>query len=310
MNAILRFALRVAVSVAALAYVISHARLHDIWQVLANTAVIYVLIAMVIDQLTNFISSKAWHSLASSLGLKATFTRLLHLFYVGKFFNVFLPTTIGGDVVRALHLTKDSKKGAKAVASIMMSRLVGLAAMVTIFVIGIMLRPDIVESRVLLAVAVVLLAFTLFTLILFSKVIIHLFEPLLRRLTYLKLNHRILKLHEAIRAYRHHHGALAKAYVFMGLFHLLSIVCYYLLAVALGLEISFTYFLIIVPLVNILTALPISLNGVGHREGGFFYFLTQGGVPPSAAIALPLLSYIFTLDSAIIGAIAYTAKRK
>jgi hypothetical protein len=81
------------------------------------------------------------------------------------------------------------------------------------------------------------------------------------------------------------------------------------LAKAVGLEIPWSYGFILYPLVGIFSALPISFNGIGLREGGYLFLLTQIGVSSEKAIAVGLLWFLVIVLDSLIGGVLYIARR-
>jgi uncharacterized membrane protein YbhN (UPF0104 family) len=89
------------------------------------------------------------------------------------------------------------------------------------------------------------------------------------------------------------------------LFQLLIAAQYFLVARDLKLDVGFGPLLAVVSLVTLLTILPISLNGLGLREGGFVYLLGQVGVKSHEAIALSLIVYAIVMAFSLLGWIAF-----
>ena len=81
----------------------------------------------------------------------------------------------------------------------------------------------------------------------------------------------------------------------------------YLLGKGLGLGLGFGFYLSVLPLIAILTVLPISFSGLGVREGGFIYFFHLKGVPMEKAVALSLSVFAIQAAAALIGGIGYMA---
>jgi hypothetical protein len=79
----------------------------------------------------------------------------------------------------------------------------------------------------------------------------------------------------------------------------------YLVALALGIRISLFYFLVFIPIISFLLALPISFSGLGVREGGYVLLFGQAGVPPSLAFAMSLCVYAIAVATGLIGGVLY-----
>jgi uncharacterized membrane protein YbhN (UPF0104 family) len=96
-------------------------------------------------------------------------------------------------------------------------------------------------------------------------------------------------------------GALAISFVF----NVLLIAVNYLIALSLGVKIPLWYFLLFIPLISFLLVLPISLSGLGVREGGYIYLFAQAGVSAPLALAMSLLFYALNVAAGLIGGVLY-----
>ena len=85
------------------------------------------------------------------------------------------------------------------------------------------------------------------------------------------------------------------------LFHLTQVVVQWVLARAAGADVPFTYCLIYHPVVSVMAALPVSVAGLGVREGGYLYFLTRFDVDDSIAVTVGLLWFAVSVVADLIG---------
>ncbi|HEY3187511.1 MAG TPA: lysylphosphatidylglycerol synthase transmembrane domain-containing protein, partial [Solirubrobacteraceae bacterium] len=213
--------------------------------------------------------------------------------FIGMFFNLFGPSTLGGDLVRALYLGAGGRRRL-AISSVVFDRASGLALLVALGAFGFLLFPEyrFPRSLILGTVAVGgllvagwwaaprlvwLLPATRWTRELRREVEVDL-APLWR-------DRRLL-------------GGIALVSV---VFHLTQVAAQYVLARAVGAQLPFSYCLIFHPVISVMTALPVSVNGVGVREGGYLYFLTRIDVDDSIAITLSLLSFAVTVLGGLLG---------
>jgi uncharacterized membrane protein YbhN (UPF0104 family) len=113
----------------------------------------------------------------------------------------------------------------------------------------------------------------------------------------------IAQMAEAADRLRRAPGALALALALSVAYQLLAVVLHHWLMLALGLPVGLGYAMVFVPLLTLALSVPVSLNGLGVREGGFAYFLGRLGVEPSAGVAVGLMSLGLVLASAAWGAV-------
>ena len=94
------------------------------------------------------ISTLKWRILQGPVGLPSTpYLRLLGFYFTGMFFNLFLPTIIGGDAVKALLLARETGAPARATMSVFMERNTGLCALLLIALVAAYLAPPVRPLR-------------------------------------------------------------------------------------------------------------------------------------------------------------------
>jgi hypothetical protein len=90
----------------------------------------------------------------------------------------------------------------------------------------------------------------------------------------------------------------------------LGIVIIFILGRALGIELAIWHYFIYIPLITTITVLPISLAGIGIREGAFVFFFAQAGVAQAQALSLSLLLFTQTVILALLGGVWYLFARE
>jgi uncharacterized protein (TIRG00374 family) len=129
--------LRVAISVGGLAYVFLTNDWREVLGEVGRADLRYLLAALLLFVITLVIRAYRWLVLVRGLDPEVPFGRLLRLYFVGQFFGIFLPSTYGGDVVRALELTQDTDTSA-AIGTVLLDRLTGL---MTLVLMGLVVLP-------------------------------------------------------------------------------------------------------------------------------------------------------------------------
>jgi uncharacterized membrane protein YbhN (UPF0104 family) len=134
-------------SLALLVYLI-YMQWEEIIQVFASLPAIYIWAGLGLMLLSRISVGLRWYALLRSAGVKVSLWQSLRLTFMGLFASNFLPTTIGGDLVRMagiLGLRVDSGLGA---ASLVVDRLVGMTGMASMapFGLAIILQPAVASS--------------------------------------------------------------------------------------------------------------------------------------------------------------------
>jgi len=259
-----------------------------------------------------------WQWILGVQGLRLPFWRTASIFFVGLFFNAFMLGSTGGDVIKAWYVAHETHhKKAEAVATVVVDRVIGL---LVLFVIALIMMAafyhrvfDDVKLRwfavITLAVVVVTVGGTALT---FWRGFADRVFGLRGWLQKLPKYDTLRRMVEACRVYARHPvvlGQTALITVGVHLFSMLAIVC---IGNGLGVRCAHglvDYFLYL-PIINSVTAIPISISGFGVREGMYSVMFGQVGVAASLAVAMSLLGYLATLFWSLVGAGFYLTHRK
>ena len=120
----------------------------------------------------------------------------------------------------------------------------------------------------------------------------------------------MVKLRLALRSYRTQWRALTDAALLSVLVHLVQAWMHVLMGRALGLDVPFSFCIIVYPLVGTFSAIPISLNGLGLREGGYLYLLAVIGIGSEKGVAFGLLLFLIVALDSLIGGVLFLLQRQ
>lgn len=268
---------------------------------------LWVFLGCVLLYILGYIlSTIRWQLLLHAEGIRLTLGRLLILYFEGSFFNLFLPTLIGGDIVRGYAIHKLTKGHAAAVPSILVDRLAGFAALLAIAVIAVTVGYDRVRDlQVALMVLAMAAAFLALLLVLANAQALRMAVAAARLLRFGRLDSKLQGWVDALQRYRRHGWALGQAFILSLLLQVLIILTYYAVAVALGLRVPASVFFIFVPLITTLSMLPVSVAGLGVREGGVVFFFAKVGVDAASALGMSLIWFALTVIVCGLGGLAF-----
>jgi uncharacterized protein (TIRG00374 family) len=260
-----------------------------------------------------FISSVKWHVLLRADDIDVPLRSLVGSYLIGSFFNVFLPSNIGGDVYRIVDVARRSSKPVNTFASVFVDRLSGffaLAIMGFVFpAAGYLLLPG---GRILILPLAVFALITVMILLLYQQGIVRALMQWFRLDRAPRMRNFVEQFLGSITAYKRKQNVVAKVMGVSFLFQFSVIVCIYLMAVAIDIRIPLAFFFLFVPLVLLMEALPVSIYGLGLRDAGYLFFFTQvgRGRPVEEAASMSLLYVTVTLVYASLGGIVFAARRR
>ncbi|MEI7750802.1 MAG: lysylphosphatidylglycerol synthase transmembrane domain-containing protein [Candidatus Omnitrophota bacterium] len=233
-----------------------------------------------------------------------TFRECYHLGFIGLFYNLLLPSSVGGDVAKAVYAYKHSGKKIESATSILLDRLLGFVALIIMAVIGLMCFSKEAESSyidyaVYGACGVLLFAIAFFA----SRRFARLFKGLARLIPKEKWKLQLAEIYHAIYGYRHHRGPVLVAVLLSFVGQSVFITINYWLSLSIGADISYWKFFILIPVISIVSMAP-SIGGLGVREGAVLLLFGRY-LPPERTGALMILMFIATYSFSIGSGIWY-----
>jgi len=247
-----------------------------------------------------------WLMLLRAAGIHTPLKRLLVSFSGGVFFSIFLPSTIGGDVVKSADLAGHTRKAKEVIATVLLDRLSGYIGLVLVILPALLLGGELVRDKVVstsVAVIVILLIFIL--LVLFNRFIYSRITRFLTAPGAGRIREAISDLHSEIHIFRRHKKVIISNLVLSFVIQLISPLSAYFIALSLGIKISILYFFIFLPIIGAITLLPIAIGGLGLRENLFVVYFAKAGVIKQLAVAMSLLSFSFIVVYGAIGGLIY-----
>jgi len=240
--------------------------------------------------------------IAKVQAISITFPEAASLTYIGYFFNNFLPTAIGGDIVKAFYLSKKTADRTSAYTSVFIDRAIGLITMIFMaFVALFFVGTGIVDASVRNIIYAITALSAVSVVILSNANIARRFSGVLKFLG--PLEKQLVKAYYAIHSYRHHTLLMIKAFTISILSQLLFFATMGILALSIGARISTLNILLRMPVVGMMSLLP-SINGLGVREGSTVLVFSPL-IGKANAFAVSILVVATLLIMSIIGGLVY-----
>ena len=247
-----------------------------------------------------------WRMLLGAAGVEVVFKKIISSFSGGIFFSIFLPSTIGGDLVRTVDLIDHTQKGKEVVASVFLDRLSGYVGLVIVILPALFLGRNLVLDKVVFSsVFAIVILLVIVLLVLFNNFIYIKITKFLSTPGAGKIKEMIKNMHQEIHVFRNHKRIIIYNLMVSLIIQLVGPVSVYFIGLSLGVKIDFVYFLIFLPIIGAITLLPIAIGGLGLREGLFVVYFAKAGVIKQLALAMSLLSFSFIIFYGAIGGLIY-----
>jgi glycosyltransferase 2 family protein len=307
-------ALKLVVSVGLLTLLFSRTNLRGLWLSVRYASIPWVLTALGLYAVQMLVATWRWGVLLGPQGINLGHRRLLSSYLVATFFNNFLPSNIGGDVIRIRDTAGPAQSRTLAATVVLIDRAIGLMGLVLVAAVGATAAAGAGGARTVPVLPSWLWAgFLLATLVSAPAVL----APagvgrLLQPLTVFHpewVGGRITRITDALARFRERPMSLVNAFAGAVLVQALLVVFYTAVARSLNIPISIWHVAVIVPVSFVVQMVPVSVNGFGVREATFSFYFSRLGLPLESAMALSLGSTALIMLFSLSGAGVYVARR-
>jgi hypothetical protein len=233
---------------------------------------------------------------------------------IGMFYNLFLPGHVSGEIVKIFKLTKVIRESSKSIISIAMDRLMSILPRLAIISFCLILNlPLFIDYKFIIGVLALTLFILLFIVIISGSKLSSALEKL-STIFFQKISLAIQRFRKerqqgsdfqikegstslwgTLKIYQKHRFSLWVCFCYGLISHILESAHFYLIALALNTKISFGAILWILAIVVVVQMIPISISGIGVREGTFVFLLGHYGILPTVAFSLSLIIFFFQI---------------
>jgi len=302
-------ALKVMLSFALFGYVIAKVSPRNVWDTMKSANPTLIAAAAGLFLTSSLIGSWLWARLLRAQGVSIPYPKAASYYFVGLFFNNFLPSNVGGDIARISDAAKHAEHVSPVFSATLMDRLIGVLA---IGLLAVVASVAVIDRLHLYAIywgilIVFLVATALFASV-FNRNILEAFERPFRAVGAHKIERAIARLMDDLHGFRSERGALLAAFAASTLVQISRIYVHYLVGLSLGVRISFAYYFLFVPVLAALVSLPISLNGIGVREGAAVVLFRLAGLTREESFSIPFLTYILAVLISLLGGLIFISR--
>lgn len=278
--------LKGVVSLGLLTYLFSRVDISSVLESLRNLQGGYFSLALISYLSLQFVAIFRWRIMVHVQGYGHAYGRLATFYFAGLFFNLFLPTSIGGDLSRCYYLADNRSDILRAMTTILADRVSGMIALMCIAAVALLVNSVVIPSWMtgITVGGAVLLILGLLIPFLFP---------------------RIFRRFELPYRYWENPRFMAASLTISFLIQLSVVIINIFIGQAVGVDIPWEFYFVFTPLVNVAGMVPISLNGLGVREGAYVFFLAQAGIDTTQALAFAILWLVLITSTSVLGGIGW-----
>lgn len=293
--------IKIGVTVAGLGYIVWTVPLAQIGSQLTGLIWQWALISFALVAASLFLRAYRWMLLLRGLDASIPFGRLVELYFVGSFFNTFLPSGFGGDAVRVLEAAQDVPADISA-GTVIVDRMTGLLMLFAMALLALPFRPTYFPKELAWIIAAICAAGLAVGFFVLEGSTIRRFGAWLPAQLSPTGDGPLARVLRAVQGcgWRAVLGALAVS----ALFSLLLVGWWDAAGRALGYDVPYGYYLLVVPILSVALLVP-SISGLGVREYLAPLLFAGAGLDPAQAVALSLLVFVIMRLTSLLGAPVY-----
>jgi uncharacterized protein (TIRG00374 family) len=277
--------------------------------ILKSADIRLLLVAFSLNILVTFFLTLRWDVLLKSQGLRVGFGRLCATYFTSLFFANILPTTIGGDLVRAYYVWKDTAKRAVAVASVLVERLIGSFSLFAIALVAAGLVAGHKGSHeFLLVVGLATLALVALVWLFFNRRFVAFLDKLLGSPSLFGLRVKGKRLYESMLSYLDKRRAALKVFGITLVLQVVVVFMWFTVGRALGFKIGLVPYFLYIPVIGVVNVLPLSINGWGLQEWSCVGLFMRAGLGKDDAMILSVVNHLIVVATSLIGGITFLAR--
>jgi hypothetical protein len=314
--------IKLAVTLTLLIFVLSKVEVRASLAALRQAQILPLLLGFGVIALQYPVKAVRWKLLLNTMGIQAPITQLLSYILVGRFFNLFMPGTTGGDLVRIYDIANTRTKGkVTAGMTVIADRAFGVLGIIAMGGVGLLFeRNGILDppSRLILIGVMIGMLVTLVILTVLARltrrrdVCLSSFLPeaLSKPIRRWRIEERLTSALQSAAVMMQDHTTTLKVLLLSCLSQATSVYFLFLTLQSLGVLVHPLALMPVLTIIMVVLLLPISIQGIGVREGLYIHFLGQRGIPADVVLSALTVTYGVMIVPGIIGGIIFAVRRR
>ncbi|OPX90783.1 MAG: hypothetical protein A4E53_00836 [Pelotomaculum sp. PtaB.Bin104] len=295
-NSSLKLVIKIAISAGLLALIINKLNFGSLREMFINIDWPWLALALLMVNACILVSVIKWRPLLIAQALNIPFGKLLSCYYVGQFANNFLPSSIGGDAMRIYDVCKLTGKLKEAAASVIVERLLASLALALTAAFALLLVSGINGHIMIICLVggILVLCLTVTVILLCCN---------------FKEESKIGKWLCRLGNYKRHPVIIFKVLLLSFLFQLTLVLSNYFIFQSIGANIPLLKHFLFIPVIMAVSMIPLSINGLGIREGMYVMLYSYEGIEPAIALGCSLMFFMLVTLTSLAGGVIFVIRK-
>ncbi|MFT5082351.1 MAG: hypothetical protein ACI9Y1_000376 [Lentisphaeria bacterium] len=304
------FFVKASISIALLTYIIYQADQESLVSYVKGVPLWFVFLAWLYYAICQWISAYRWQIFLKVKDIHVSLKKLFSFYMVGMFLNNFLPGAVGGDIVKTADLYLHTKQGNYAISSVFLERFTGLVGLTIVGVLAAITSIQLTDSVIVLVAVLGTAAFLVcVTLVLWYEPLMRLVIKATKLITPKSFSKKFTDLFNALHSYKQHPKAMLFAIATSIVLQLMFALYYGFFAMQLGIDVDIRYFILFLPAITLVTMLPLSIGGLGVREGLMVVLFAQVGIGAAEILSISLTVHVVNMGLSLFGGLILALRK-
>lgn len=301
--------LRILITAGILFFIFGKLEVAQSINIIGHSNILYLIISVLFMLGLSFVIAVRWHQILKAYGFNVSLFKVFRVYMIAFFFNNFLPSTVGMDVVRGAYIVKRKGDLADVISTILLERWIGMLGIILyVSVIPLLFLSSIDLIYFIYVSAGGVLISVLFILAVWNDMIYDFLSRWISRIKWLNMGNRINTLYISLRTIRKHMHLFIVNLILSVLIQVFFVFANYFIVIGQDLNITFIQLLVYVPLISIISMIPITINGIGLRDWAYITFFGLG--MKEQAFSLSLTFFILLTVMSLLGGLIFIFEKK
>lgn len=300
--------LKLAVSLGIISVIVWQVDLRAFANTLLSAKPAWILATIVTFILDQAVTAWVWQKMLSARGMGIPFMAVTRVMWISNFIGAVTPSSMGADVVKVVAVGRYMKNTAEALSSLALFRIAGYVILFLMAAVSAFIFPErIPDSPMIGAITISLAAgagLAFFGMV-FSKWAVRVSGLILRGAGLGGVQDRIEQLYSAFTSYASMPRVIAMVALGGVALQILRVGYVFLLSLAMGFDVDPAVFFVFVPVMAAIMLIPVTVFGIGLREGSYIFLFGYVGLSPAQALGMSALSFALDVAYSLAGGLVY-----
>jgi uncharacterized protein (TIRG00374 family) len=306
------WSVKILVSGGLLYWLLSKVDRGELWDTVHHASPLWVALALMLYLAVILISAWRWQRLLDAQHVHLGFASLTGSYLVATFFNNFLPSNIGGDVIRIRDTSQAAGSRTRAATIVLLDRVIGLIGLIFVAALGATIATELGDKEpfdpLWLWLGMAAGSVVMVVLLFYPKLIGAMLRPL-RVFHQEWVGLQISRLVHAFEKFAQAPWVLLQCFSGALAVQCVIVAFYAAIAHAMQIPMPIVHLAVLIPMSFVVQLLPLSVNGFGVRESIFAFYFARLGLPRESAIALSFLGAALIMVFSISGAVTMALRK-